>query len=192
LDASRQWGVSLNEIRRDHTKRYEFAAKYAKGRVLDAACGCGYGSSILFDVTKNVVGVDNSDDAIAWARARFPGPSYIIGSIEKEPWGGTFETVVSLETIEHIKEPQGALQAFRRACLGTLIVSTPNEDLYPFVPETFANDESPHFRHYKPSEFDELLSSNGFKVISRHCQKTKRDPEISEGIDGVFLIYVCE
>lgn len=34
-------------IRADHTGRYRFASKLVSGNVLDAACGCGYGSHIL-------------------------------------------------------------------------------------------------------------------------------------------------
>lgn len=50
-----------------HLERYRFAAsKLRPGRVLDLACGVGYGSAILGerpDVT--VVGVDVAPDAIA-------------------------------------------------------------------------------------------------------------------------------
>jgi 2-polyprenyl-3-methyl-5-hydroxy-6-metoxy-1,4-benzoquinol methylase len=66
-DQSRQWGETVSEIKTDHVKRYELAAKYAKGRVLDAACGCGYGSSILYAMGTEVVAVDASADAIGWA-----------------------------------------------------------------------------------------------------------------------------
>lgn len=93
------------------------AARLATGRTLDAACGSGYGSSILRRVTKEVVGVDFNPEAIRWAEKHFPGP-YICGRIEESPWSGEFETVVSLETVEHIKEPQKALEAFRKACVG--------------------------------------------------------------------------
>ncbi len=121
LDTSRQWVKTPRAARPDHVKRYELAARYASGRVLDAACGCGYGSKILLESAQLVVGVDASAQAIHWAEEHFQGPCFIQGRIEDEPWNGRFETVVSLETIEHIPSPKEALQAFRRACLGTLI-----------------------------------------------------------------------
>lgn len=190
-DQSRQWGETVSEIKTDHVKRYELAAKYANGRVLDAACGCGYGSSILYAMGAEVVAVDASADAIGWAEKCFPGPRYVRGRIEEAPWEGSFETVVSLETIEHVPNPEAALKAFRRACTGKLIASVPNEEFYPFIPATFARDESPHYRHYTPDQFQALLEENGFTVLERFCQKSKQQPEIVPGTDGRYMIYVC-
>ena len=138
-----------------------------------------------------MVGVDSSAQAIQWAEEHFQGPYFIQGRIEEEPWTGKFETVVSLETIEHIREAKEALQAFRKACLGTLIASVPNEDNYPFSAENFARDESPHFRHYRPQEFEDLLKECGFKVTERFCQVDKQG-DIHAGTDGRFLIVVAE
>jgi 2-polyprenyl-3-methyl-5-hydroxy-6-metoxy-1,4-benzoquinol methylase len=191
-DTSRQWGHTVNEIKKDHVNRYRFAEKYVTGRVLDAACGCGYGSKILLENAVEVVGVDYSLEAIEWAREFFRGPHFIRGKIEESPWTGQFETVVSLETLEHLKNPEEALKAFRRSCIGTLIASVPNENLYPFKAEVFANDESPHFRHYRPEEFQDLLEWSGFKVVGRFCQVSKQDPEVVKGTDGRYLVYICQ
>ena len=191
LDTSRQWVRTTHSARPDHWKRYELASRYASGRVLDAACGCGYGSKILLQSAQLVIGVDSSAQAIHWADEHFQGPCFIQGKIEDEPWDGRFETVVSMETIEHLKDPKPALQAFRKACVGTLIASVPNEDCYPFKAENFARDESPHFRHYRPPEFEDLLKECGFKVTERFCQKDKLG-EIHAGSDGMFMIFVCE
>jgi 2-polyprenyl-3-methyl-5-hydroxy-6-metoxy-1,4-benzoquinol methylase len=191
LDQSRQWVRTPNAARRDHYLRYELAARYASGRVLDAACGCGYGSKILLGNAQLVVGVDASAQAIHWAEEHFQGPYFIQSRIEEEPWTGRFETVVSLETIEHLKDPRPALEAFRRACVGTLIASVPNEDWYPFVAEKFAGDDSPHYRHYRPSEFEQLLRDGGFKVTERFCQLDKLG-DIHAGSEGRFMIFVAE
>lgn len=171
--------------------RYGLAYRYATGRILDAACGCGYGSSLL--MAKGVVtGVDYSANAIDWAEEYFPGPTYLLARIEDEPWEGKYETCVSLETIEHIPEPEKALQAFRRACIGRFIASVPNEERYPFKAENFARDDSPHFRHYTPSEFEALLTGAGFKVLERFCQKSKQEPQVIPGTDGRYMVFVCE
>jgi 2-polyprenyl-3-methyl-5-hydroxy-6-metoxy-1,4-benzoquinol methylase len=191
LDTSRQWGHTVNEIKKDHVNRYLFAKQHVTGRVLDAACGCGYGSKILLENALEAVGVDDSIEAIEWAREFFRGPQFINGKIEEAPWTGKFETIVSLETLEHLQNPEEALKAFRRSCIGTLIASVPNENLYPFKAEVFANDESPHFRHYRPEEFQDLLEWSGFKVVGRFCQVSKQEPEVVKGTDGRYLIYVC-
>ena len=190
LDRSRQWGRSVSQISKDHVLRYELALRYSTGRILDAACGCGYGSSLLAQ-TGVVTGVDYSPDAIDWAEEHFAGPTYLLGRIEDSPWEGRFETVVSLETIEHLPDPSKALKAFREACIGRFIASVPNEEWYPFKPEVFAKDDSPHFRHYTPEQFDELLTGHGFKVLERFCQESKQAPEVHSGTDGRFMVYVC-
>jgi len=191
VDASRQWTKTVRGARPDHVRRYELAAKYASGRVLDAACGCGYGSKLLLENAQLVVGIDQSAQAIHWAEEHFQGPCFIQGRIEDEPWNGRFETVVSLETIEHLQDPKPALQAFRKACIGTLIASVPNEERYPFLAKHFERDDSPHFRHYRPNEFDGLLKSCGFRVTERFCQKDKGGA-IHAGSDGMFLIVIAE
>ena len=122
----------------------------------------------------------------------FSGPTYILGRIEEEFWEGKYETCVSLETIEHIPDPEKALQVFRRACIGRFIASVPNEERYPFKAENFARDDSPHFRHYTPSEFEALLTGAGFRVLERFCQKSKQEPAVVPGADGRYMIFVCE
>lgn len=187
----RQYGRSLNEIRPDHLLRYALAASYVSGRVLDAACGCGYGSWLLHRAVPVVVGVDKSPTAINWAEEHFAGPQYILSAIEESPWSGRFDAIVSLETLEHIKDPKPVLDAFRASCDGVLIASVPNEERYPFKAENFARDESPHFRHYTPTQFTDLLQASGFKVVERFCQKDKAG-QVYGGTDGMFLIYICE
>jgi SAM-dependent methyltransferase len=190
MDRSRQWGRALHDIRPDHIARYRFAKDYVSGRVLDAACGCGYGSKLLMETASSVVGIDASKEAIAWAYEFFRGPHFIEGRIEAAPWTGEFETVVSLETLEHIPNPEEALKAFRKSGEG-LIASVPNELLYPFNPASYARDGSPHFRHYTPDEFTALLEGAGYKVLERFCQVSKHEPSVVPGVAGKFLIYVC-
>jgi 2-polyprenyl-3-methyl-5-hydroxy-6-metoxy-1,4-benzoquinol methylase len=191
LDFGRQWPTRYGQVSEHHLVRYQFATDMAHGRILDAACGCGYGSQMLSVGDREVVGVDLSKEAIRWANKYFPGPTFIQGLIEDAPWSGTFDTIVSLETIEHMREPKRALDAFRKACTGELIVSVPNEEFYPFKAENFVGDESPHFRHYTPMEFQHLLEGSGFRVVERNCQESKAAPYMKSGAEGKFLVYIC-
>src|SRR6202158_4675765 len=60
------------EIAYEHWHRYAFARRFAAGkRVLDAACGEGYGSALLGAVAESVVGVDIDASAIAHAGERY-------------------------------------------------------------------------------------------------------------------------
>lgn len=191
LNQSRQWVGPADPVSKHHLWRYVLAARIAKGRTLDAACGSGYGTRILRTTVNDVVGVDANPAAIKWAKENYQS-EFICGRIEDRPWSGEFETVVSLETIEHIKEPEEAIKAFREACKGRFIASVPNEEMYPFVAENFLNDDSPHYRHYRPHEFQNLLEQCGFTVIGKFCQVSKHEPEVVDGTEGNFLVYVCQ
>lgn len=185
----RQEGTSLASIFPGHKRRYEFATSKVNGRVLDAACGVGYGSKILQDSGCVVTGVDIEPSAIEKAWEYYPGPNYVLGSIEEKPWAGHFDWCVSFETVEHLPNPEIALKAFRESA-DKLICSTPNQLFYPFDPRKFLGDKYPHVRHYTPRQLDELLTSCGWEVLQRFCQKGKQD-HVSPGTDGMFMVYVC-
>ena len=62
------------EIWVEHWHRYHFAARFAAGmRVVDAACGEGYGSALLARSAASVVGADISPAAVAHARRAYAG-----------------------------------------------------------------------------------------------------------------------
>lgn len=185
----RQYGTTLDEIRPDHIRRYQFALDYIQPYdvVLDAACGTGYGSWLLSKVC-SVTGIDISDHALDWANKYWKGPRYIKADL-LEAKLGTYDLITSFETLEHLPNPEKVVRKFRQ-CTDLLIASVPNELKYPFNPEKFKHDPYPHLRHYIPDEFEELLNEGNFEVISRFCQKDKQG-EITKGTDGIFLIYVC-
>jgi len=62
----------VREIWYEHVHRYVLAAEVVAGRrVLDAACGEGYGSHYLAGLAKHVTGVDISPQSITHASARY-------------------------------------------------------------------------------------------------------------------------
>lgn len=90
-----------------HISRYTLALQLCQGqRVLDIACGVGYGSQMLSWVAREVVGVDISQDALKEAVKRFDAPNitYIPSSLEGYIVQDKFDVVVSFETAEHIAE----------------------------------------------------------------------------------------
>lgn len=186
----RQMGYTLEHIARDHVLRYEFASKHLKGRILDAACGCGYGSKMLHSIGNQVVGIDISPETIDFAKRKWEGPEYITANITQYIPDRTYDGIVSLETLEHLSNPLSVLKMFRSVCEGLLVASVPNEKYFPFRAEDF-DHEYPHQRHYLAEEFDDLLEEADFEVISRYCQVSKKMPEVIEGTEGRFLVYVC-
>lgn len=118
----------------EHLVRYRLAAHLARGRsVLDVACGEGYGSAMLQAAgARSVVGIDLDSAAVAHARRRH-GVDAREGDIAMLPFDDdTFELAVSFETIEHVADPQRALDELRRVLApgGVLVASTPNCNEY--------------------------------------------------------------
>ena len=119
----RQWA--------EHQARYAFAAQWAAGRrVLDVACGSGYGSRMLADAgAALVVAVDRDAAAVDYASQRYarPGALFLQGDVCAPPTAGPFDLIASFETIEHLDEPE----RFVATCAGLLVaegvflVSTP-------------------------------------------------------------------
>lgn len=120
-----------------HVVRYQWAGGYVKpgDRVLDAACGLGYGIHVLRSLTRaaSVTGIDASQTAIDYAAACFPGNggAYVgrLPGALAEFAEGSFEVVVSFETLEHVYDPVALIAEFFRVLSpgGRLIVSVPND-----------------------------------------------------------------
>lgn len=150
------------DIRLEHFHRYEWCLPYvANKRVLDIACGEGYGSYILAKTAASVVGVDISDEAVEHARRVYAGSdtlSFQQGNAALIPLPDhSVDVVVSFETIEHHDRHAEMMTEIRRVLTedGLLILSSPNKQIY----SDLAGGDHNHF-HVKElyfSELDDLL-----------------------------------
>jgi ubiquinone/menaquinone biosynthesis C-methylase UbiE len=125
------------EIWVEHWHRYHFAAQFAKGlRVVDAACGEGYGSALLARHAASVVGADISPEAVAHAKAAYAGTanlSFVQAPCTKLPLPDeSADLFVSFETVEHIREQEEFLDEIARVLApdGLLLLSCPNKREY--------------------------------------------------------------
>jgi SAM-dependent methyltransferase len=125
---------ACGEIWYEHWHRYHFAAKLIAGRrVLDVACGAGYGSALLARQARHVVGADISAESIEYARALYAAASNLEfrqAECAALPFpDAAIDAVVSFETIEHIEEQAQFLDEVRRVLRpdGLLVLSSPNK-----------------------------------------------------------------
>jgi SAM-dependent methyltransferase len=121
-----------------HCVRYRYAAEYIRpgDRVLDVACGLGYGSRMLFETTlaETVLGVDLSDFGIDYAQAHYAlpgGVQYAVGDAESLSGiaDASIDFIAAFETIEHVSHPNRYLKELKRVLApgGRVMLCAPND-----------------------------------------------------------------
>jgi ubiquinone/menaquinone biosynthesis C-methylase UbiE len=174
----------------EHWHRYSVMLPLARGRrVLDAACGEGYGSWLLAQSATEVVGVDVDAVAIHHAQARYasrPNLRYVQASCAALPLpAAETDLIVSFETIEHLQGQEAMIAEFRRvlAPAGALVISSPNKAVY--------SDESGytnefHVRELYRAELEAMLGTHfpqqvwyGQRVLAHSLLWKEQQDEVS-------------
>jgi GT2 family glycosyltransferase/SAM-dependent methyltransferase/peptidoglycan hydrolase CwlO-like protein len=143
----------------EHLHRYALCAQHVAGkRVLDLACGTGYGTAILGAQGGKVTGVDISAAAIRLARKRHGSDNvtFVIADCFDLPFAaGSFDVVVANEMIEHVADHDALIAEARRVLVpgGMLLVSTPNKPVY----NRFKTPNAFHISEMDQPEFTGLL-----------------------------------
>jgi SAM-dependent methyltransferase len=148
---------------RRHLAVYEWIAARVEGkRVLDMACGEGYGSNVLARTASSVVGLDANPEAYEHARLRYRAANLTFdrGMVENYGDPHSFDAVVFLQTIEHVFDPLAVLERLRSLLTpgGAVYVSTPN--VLTLAPAGAAKSDNPwHLKEYTAVEFRALCTS---------------------------------
>lgn len=184
----RQVAPDLTGIRRDHLARYRWAARnLVRGsRILDLACGIGYGASILAVAGHRVLAVDNDPEAIAYGQAHYGGTriAYCVGDANTFKPAPKFDAATCFETIEHLEDPRPLLKSLRNAA-PTLLASVPNEEKFPWRNYRF------HFRHYTRAQFSALLSECGWEITEWWGQEGP-ESEVVRGVNGRTVVVMAK
>jgi 2-polyprenyl-3-methyl-5-hydroxy-6-metoxy-1,4-benzoquinol methylase len=172
-----------------HVIRYNLASSYIRqgDRVLDAACGLGYGSYLVAQLGKpvSVAGIDGSQYAVDYANLHFASLdsklSFRTGLLPdslKEIEDGFFDAIISYETLEHVESPKKLLSEFYRVLSpgGRLILSVPND----WADET---GEDPNPYHLHVYDFEKLKSQLSslflleaiYQQIASGCKKREAE-----------------
>lgn len=155
-----------------HLERYRFASQYARqGLILDIACGVGYGSQLLAQNAApgaQIVAVDLAQEALAIAQSEYAAPNieYIRADCMQFAWAMPFDTIVSLETFEHLDAPEKFFEKLIGLCKpdGTIIFS---------VPITPSVDVNPYHKHdFTRERVRTLIEQCGWSIVD-HVQQVQ-------------------
>jgi 2-polyprenyl-3-methyl-5-hydroxy-6-metoxy-1,4-benzoquinol methylase len=146
---------------RRHLVVYEWVAERCAGlRVVDMACGEGYGVEALARRASRVTGVDANPEAHEHARVKYGRPGVVFVRALVESYAEPCDAVVFLQTIEHMRDPEAVLRHFRGLLPpgGVAYVSTPN--VLTLAPPGAAKSDNPwHLREYRADQFRALCGS---------------------------------
>lgn len=148
-----------------HNVLYAKSLPYCKDKfVLDSACGVGWGTEFLAQEAAYVIGADIDSTTIEYARKEYPQKNFTfcVADITHLPFPNEiFDVVNSIETVEHVKRNsiETVIGEFRRVLKpgGLLLISTPDQDRYPYQPKTDAEVQGFHLWHYSQNELTVLL-----------------------------------
>jgi SAM-dependent methyltransferase len=198
---------TAGQVELEHLHRYFLARALCRGLdVLDVAAGEGYGTALLAQVARSVIGVEISTETVAHAAAAYRGPNlrFLEGDARCLPLDdASVDAVVSFETIEHVYEHDQFLAEVRRVLRpgGRFIGSSPERDIY----SPSGSSANPyHVHELSRAEFSGLLRRAfahvrllgqrpmlGSAIVSegdgpgRSLTFEKRGPRHFEAVDGL-------
>lgn len=164
-------------------KRYIFALSFINGLdVLDCASGVGWGSFLMAQSgAKKVVGVDLSNNAITTANIYYSAQNveFVTSALEDLDFcDGSFDVVISFETIEHVNDPTEFLKKLRQFSKkgAKLLLSTPNG--YVFKPDGVRPYNPYHLQEYSRQDLERMFVKSGWAVQEYRGQRPmKRDSD---------------
>ncbi len=178
-------GKTPDTIYREHMDRYVFAAAMSRDMVvLDVACGAGYGLARIMEAgAGRCVGVDVSLEAVAYSQRRYGRngrTDFVCADGIRLPFAdGSYDAVVSFETIEHLEYYEAFLLECGRVLRpgGLMICSTPNKGV--FSPDVETPPNRFHVREFWPDEFRTLLLAVFREVdLYGQCDVTLADKSV--------------
>lgn len=113
-----------------HIARYMLARGWVfpDETVLDAACATGYGSYLLSQVAKGVIGMDTDEGCLEQADARWryknDNMKFIHADLDKIEWPDA-DVLVSIETAEHVNNLDHFIQQAQKHIRKRIIITVP-------------------------------------------------------------------
>jgi SAM-dependent methyltransferase len=146
---------SDNPIHQRLLKAYVVAKDLVYGDLLETGCGEGRGIDYLLPKINSYTAIDKISSAVARLQLEYPQGKFITANIPPLSAfeNNSFDTVISFQVIEHIRQDALFLQEIHRVLKpgGLALISTPNRSM--------SLSRNPwHIREYLADELTELCS----------------------------------
>jgi SAM-dependent methyltransferase len=157
--------------------RYLWVLSYCKDKkVVDAACGTGYGTELISRVTDRVLGADISEETIRYATKTNLGSGIKFAIMdfnkvvapEKDNPCFAQDLIISFETIEHLENPMNFLKWCRflaPVVIGSIPINCPTEF---------------HKHVLSAIDIQKLVTDSGFSKVTWY---TQNEMNITPGLD---------
>jgi 2-polyprenyl-3-methyl-5-hydroxy-6-metoxy-1,4-benzoquinol methylase len=148
------------------------ARRYGRrgGRLLEIGSGMGHLVGQLDD-TFQTYGIDVNHWAVSKSREAAPKTHLHTASAQELPFSdGSFNVVIIKHIVEHLPDPQRAIQEIGRVTEpgGTLLLATPNLDslLKPWKGKSWIGYQDPtHISLKRPAEWLAFIEGAGFELV---------------------------
>ncbi|MBP1157465.1 MULTISPECIES: class I SAM-dependent methyltransferase [unclassified Paenibacillus] len=138
--------------------------------VLDAGCGEGEITNFVnnkFNNLRSLKGIELEPVTVDEANKRFPHLDITQGSIYELPFeDNAFDLVIACEVLEHLENPQRALDEIIRVSNKYILVSVPREPIWRICNMlrgkyiTDLGNTPGHIQHWSKKQFISLIQSN--------------------------------
>jgi ubiquinone/menaquinone biosynthesis C-methylase UbiE len=134
--------------------------------ILDVGCGNGYISDIISrSLNVRVIGCDLDKNRLKTARNRFH-QDVVVADISRLPFkDGSFDTVLAMEILEHVRNPDDALDELERVAKKNIVITVPNDPYFMmanfFRGKNFRSFGNPwdHIHHFNKKSLQRYLST---------------------------------
>lgn len=188
--------ASDNPIHQRLYKAYVIAENYINGDVLEVGCGQGRGLELLIPRSKSYTAVDKIEPVVQQLQQKFPQATF--RSMNIPPLHGladnSFDTVISFQVIEHIKQDALFLKEIHRVLRpgGLAMITTPNRKM--------SLTRNPwHIREYLSEELHSLAAGifssvemkgiSGNAKVMAYYEQNKKSVEKITRLDVLNLQY---
>ena len=124
---------SDNPIHQRLLQAYYLAQPYVQGNLLEIGCGEGRGVALLQPLCQSYLGLDKNQEILATLITEYPEREFKRAMIPplNDLADDSFDTIVSFQVIEHIKDDTTYLKEIHRVLKpgGKALITTPNRKM---------------------------------------------------------------